>query len=231
MRRPGRGLVAMHEEEFSDFIVDAATLRLHQIRKDRLRKSFDGTTIYAVDANVVVLFANPAAGQRGRIFRRDADAHATAMSYALAEYIFFELTPLPIFQFLPHAREVGAMFDVVSRSAISKDERFIKDFERLLSEFQSDEVAHLSELHEDQLSEYRSILLSKGTSVSSKDEYFQSKLQEIVSIIFPSVKDPTSRRLFDDQKEYRQFLKLYASNKIIDQTDAAQVFMHVEGFE
>ncbi len=221
------------EHDFSQFIVDAARLRLHQIKRDQLLKSFSGVTIFALDTGTIKLFTDPASNQFGRIFRRDSDTDATALSLALAEFIFFENSALPLFQFVPHARETATIFDIVASAAVSQEEQTINSFEALLEESTNKERNFLKRNYESDLIEYRDELLSREKSIEEKDQFFQSKLEKLLALSLPSKSSTgqSGRPAMGIQKEYRRFLSLYANQKIMDQFDLADLLEESDEFD
>lgn len=224
----------MIDTKFStDFVVDAAKLRMHQMRADRLLSDYSGTTFFALDTPVVTMFTDPASNPFGRVFRSDKPHEATAMTLALGEYVFFEMTDLPFFQLAPHFRETGSIFDIISRAAVSRDEDDLEEYVEIFKERFFRERRFIEENYSDEVSANRNELLSNDSSTREKGEFFQDGLEGMLKIVLPNSerKAKNSAGNVNAGREYLRFLKLLAGSKLLIQDDMQSILQSTESYK
>jgi hypothetical protein len=118
--------VSDHSASLTDLLRDAAIQRRF-MRARALDREFEregGRIIYAVDADVVSMYGDPAAiavGRDGRIgygqvFHDDEKSLSNAISARLADYVFFELSPhVPLMVIPPIEFEIATMIRVLAK--------------------------------------------------------------------------------------------------------------------
>jgi hypothetical protein len=208
-------------DRFTGLIIDAATLRLHGIERDWLinKTSFgkSDNVIYAVDTDIVKLFCDPAHPGYGRAFRSDPDDHVTALSALLGQYIFYELSKLPMFQLDPHSGETGAVYDGVASAAFEENpaDKFLTELSDLLSE---EEFERSEYTKSGTISEFRKEILDGHKSDQEKDEFFEDRIGKILNIVFPSHNKKKSEfSRYDYLNEFSKYINLRADGRLVTQ--------------